>query len=209
MQLDIYKLGELQLSPDEFVFLHLLVHPRIHSDFPSTVDHQKLERLGYIKIGPDETFYARKSAMDLVGKDDVKEVKTEAIDEKVPISSKEVDSVADWIPDWRALFPMGVKTGGYSVRGTRSGCIKKMRKFFRNNPEVTKEQVFEATRKYVSDKQMVNFAYMKIADYFIEKDGASLLEEYVEQVGQGKVVGQGQLFAPGFRDNSGDLTDDI
>jgi len=208
MELDLSILEEHQLSPDEFVFLFLLVYPKAQFPTFGVIDYKRLELKGMIKIGPDDTYYVRQLAIDIVGSPAPKIVQ-EPVKKSLPVVSKEVDKVPEWIADWRALFPMGVKTGGYSVRGTRSGCTKKMKKFMRNNPDVTKEQVFAATKKYIADKQMVQFAYMKLADYFIEKEGASLLEEYVENIKQGKTSEQNELFSPGVQDPTGNLTDDI
>ena len=209
MELDLKTLEEHQLSPDEFVFLFLLVYPQAQFPTFGVIDYTKLERKGMIKIGPDDTYYVRQLAIDIVKVPTVISDFEEPVAKPSPVISKEVDKVPEWIADWRSLFPMGVKTGGYSVRGTRGGCTKKMKKFMRNNPDVTKEQVFAATKQYIADKQAVHFQYMKLADYFIEKEGASLLEEYVETIKQGKTHKQEQLFAPGVSDPTGNLTDDI
>ena len=75
-----------------------------------------------------------------------------------------------------------MKTAGYTVRGTRGGCVKKMKKFMKEHKNVTKDQIFKATELYVEEKRRVRYAYMRIADYFIEKDGGSLLEGYIEQL---------------------------
>jgi len=209
MELDIRKLEEHKLTPDEFVFLHFLVYPSTTSVLGMlVVDYDKLEKKALIKIGPDETYYSRKAAINLVSVEEriSKDQKPDTPKEQPVRNDNLIDSVRDWIPDWRTLFPLGVKTGGYSVRGTRGGCIKKMKSFIRKHPKVTKEQIFEATRKYISEKQIANFAYMKIADYFIEKEGGSLLEEYVEGL---KSPSQQDLIFPNVQLNTGDLTDDI
>jgi hypothetical protein len=209
MELNISKLEELQLSPDEYVFLYFLVNPNVSSlSDLLKVDFVKLEQKGLIKIGPDETYYSRKAAIDLVasGKKEDKDTSVESLSHVERV--KELNKVVDWIPDWRALFPVGVKTGGYSVRGTRGGCVKKMRSFLRRHSSVTKDQIFKATKKYIAEKQVVNFAYMKIADYFIEKEGGSLLEEYVESLNkQGE--DESLSFPQNMQLNTGDLTDDI
>ena len=75
-----------------------------------------------------------------------------------------------------------------------------MKKFIKNHKEVTKEQIFKATELYVEEKKRVRYAYMRIADYFIEKDGGSLLESYVEQLDDNETVSDQRVNT---------LTDDI
>jgi len=170
MEVDIDLLVDNNLTPDEYVFLYYLVKGQIYSVNLIT-DYEKLEKTGFIKNG--DRIYIRKKGFDLIN----------II--KNPIMTKTVsleDTVMSWMDDWRSLFPQGVKTAGYAIRGTRGGCVKKMKKFMREHKEVTKEQIFEATKLYVEEKRRVRYAYMRIADYFIEKDGGSLLESYVEQL---------------------------
>lgn len=89
--------------------------------------------------------------------------------------------VEEWIDEWRKLFPKGVRTGGYPVRGSRKGCLKKMRSFLKNRSDVSPEDIFKITERYVESKRKVGFNYMKIADYFIEKDGFSPLESMIDE----------------------------
>src|SRR3990167_1923558 len=94
--------------------------------------------------------------------------------------SEDKYDVDSWVNQWRALFP-DVKSGGYSIQGTKGGCAKKLKQFFNNNPEVTKEEVFQATKLYIEEFRRKRWAYMKIADYFVSKDGGSLLEQYIDK----------------------------
>tara|TARA_Y100000310_G_scaffold245879_1_gene250920 strand:+ start:3485 stop:4048 length:564 start_codon:yes stop_codon:yes gene_type:complete len=169
MEVDIDLLVENNLTPDEYVFLYYLAKSQIYS-VNLVTDYEKLEKAGLIKIG--DRIYIRKKGSDLINTKRSEVIKTAPLE----------DTVAVWIDNWRSLFPQGVKTAGYAIRGTRGGCAKKMKKFMREHKEVTKEQIFKATELYVEEKRRVRYAYMRIADYFIEKDGGSLLESYVEQL---------------------------
>lgn len=187
MEVDINLLVETNLTPDEYVFLYYLAKGQIYS-VNLVTDYDKLEKAGFIKQG--ERIHIRKRGIDL-------------INNKIPVPEKVIkseDTISQWIDEWRVLFPKGVKTAGYSIRGTRGGCIKKMKKFIKNNKEVTKEQIFEATKLYIEEKRRVRYAYMRIADYFIEKDGGSLLESFIEQLGDNETVSDQRLNT---------LTDDI
>ena len=169
MEVDINLLVDNNLTPDEYVFLYYLAKNQIYSIHLVT-DYEKLEKAGFIKIG--DRIYIRKKGSDLIDNEKSVVVKTAPLE----------DSVAVWIDTWRDLFPKGVKTAGYPIRGTRGGCVKKMKKFMKEHKNVTKDQIFKATELYVEEKRRVRYAYMGIADYFIEKDGGSLLEGYIEQL---------------------------
>jgi hypothetical protein len=56
-----------------------------------------------------------------------------------------------------------------------------MSKFVRNNPSIKRAEIFAATRKYVrSFEAKGSFEYMKLANYFIEKNGNSTLLSEIE-----------------------------
>lgn len=81
----------------------------------------------------------------------------------------------DWVEEWYNLFPKGVRSGGYLVRDGKSSCVKKMTKFMKDNPEISKDKIISATKNYINIYKMKNYEYMKLASYFIEKDGISTL----------------------------------
>lgn len=92
------------------------------------------------------------------------------------------ENVKDWIEEWRNLFPKGIKSGGYPLRGSKKGCLRKMKKFLKENPTITKDEIFHATEKYLNERKKENYEYTKVADYFIEKDNMSLLHSYIENL---------------------------
>jgi hypothetical protein len=97
---------------------------------------------------------------------------------KSHLSYLEVES---WIEDWRNLFPSKVEISGRPVKGSKQGCLKKMKVYLKNNPSVSKEEIFEATRIYIWKKKREDYNFMTSADYFIEKNNVSLLDALVEQ----------------------------
>lgn len=80
-----------------------------------------------------------------------------------------------WMKEWYNLFPKGVKSGGYYVKSDLSGCMKKMRKFQSQHPEFSQQIILDATKNYIENCEKKGYQYMKIAPYFIEKDGVSML----------------------------------
>lgn len=88
-----------------------------------------------------------------------------------------------WVQDYRKLFINLRKDGG----GDKPGTIKKMRKFFSENPEVRKDDIMNAANMYLLDfasgKNDPHF--MQRADYFISKQvhniGGSSIESRLLQ----------------------------
>lgn len=86
--------------------------------------------------------------------------------------------VYTWIDAWRELFPAGNNNTGYKYRGDRLSVLKKMTKFVAQYP-YTREEIFEATKRYVNRFSTRGYLYMQQAHYFIEKKdvGSSLASE--------------------------------
>ncbi len=98
----------------------------------------------------------------------------------------------EWIQEYRELFPVGVRSGGFPVRGDLKGCIKKMEEFLETYPEYDKELILKVTKDYVERKKQDGYAYMQLAHYFIKKDDISTLasecENFKESVGQKETI---------------------
>jgi len=96
--------------------------------------------------------------------------------------------VMNIIDEYRKLFPSGVYTGSRLVKGDRKGCIKKMQKLMRDNPDVTPTEIIEATKIYVGKAKDTFYEKMTCADYFIEKNGVSMLMGYIEAYREGETT---------------------
>jgi len=81
-----------------------------------------------------------------------------------------------------------VYTGSRLVKGDRKGCIKKMQKLMRDNPDVTPTEIIEATKIYVNKAKDTFYEKMTCADYFIEKNGVSMLMGYIEAYREGETT---------------------
>jgi hypothetical protein len=200
MELKINAMVEHKLSPDEYVYLFYLVSGMM-CPVQLRVSKDKLQEQGFIKVTETKTIGRQKAIDLLLGKELLHAVKTVSTS-KTAKNKELVKSVDSWIEDWRSLFPTGIKTAGQPVRGSKQGCNKKMKTFISTNKDVTKEQIFEATKMYVKEKAMTRYAYMTVAHYFIDKGGISMLESYIEQCGIADTVEV-------FDQRTNNMTDDI
>lgn len=148
-----------KLTPNEFVFLQYIANNLTPPECWH-VDVAKLEVDGYIKCMP--TGYSiREKTFSLFRN------KSESLD--------------DFVKKFRELFPIGTKEG-HPFRGDKIGCIRKMERFMKNYPEVTQDEILDATKAYIDSfkKQPSGYTYMKQAHYFIEKNGSSELAAQIE-----------------------------
>lgn len=87
----------------------------------------------------------------------------------------------EWIGDWMDLF----KNVNPERRGVKADVLKRMKKFFVNNPSIRKQDVFDATNTYLNG--VSSPMYCKKSHKFIyEMDGSSMLKDYVDQLQEKK-----------------------
>jgi hypothetical protein len=89
----------------------------------------------------------------------------------------ENENVATWIQEWVDLWPKGIESGGYRVRPSATEALNKMRRFRIRYPEYDKDVIIKATRAYIERFAFKGYGYIKIAKYFILKDGESTLAD--------------------------------
>lgn len=104
-----------------------------------------------------------------------------------------------WIDDWYDLFPKGIKSGNYQVRSDKPNCIKKLKKFLTLYPQFNKDIIMQATKAYINEFSLKGYNYMKLAPYFIEKDGTSVLWGYCNNIIEGETNNE----------KEGDMIDDV
>lgn len=79
----------------------------------------------------------------------------------------------EWVSEWMDLF----KAVNSGRRGVKSEVLKRMKRFFVNNPAIRKDDVFRATKKYLGE--VTSPQYCKKSHKFIyEIDGTSMLLDY-------------------------------
>lgn len=164
---NLTDLEELDLTPSLYCYLATLYYKKEYNVATDNLKRHmniKLQQLGFIKITEDGPVL-REKCNEMFNRG---------------ISSDE--SVEAWIEEWRDIFPTGVKSGSRPVRGDKQGVINKMKTFVKNNPKITKEQIITATKQYVFDASLKSYQYMICADYFIIKNGSSMLGAMVEDI---------------------------
>ena len=177
--LNLYLEGKLDITFFEFVLL-VLVYQNEEAVLKNCYDEdfmvfsqmiKKLESYGYVKWhGSDvKEISLRKRGEDLFEKLNRKK-------------RKPTPDVHLWIEEWRNLFPAGTNNGGYRYRGNKLEVLKKMIKFVSLHP-YSKEEIFEATKRYIERFSIRGYNYMQQAHYFIEKkDTGSNLESECENL---------------------------
>ena len=158
---DLSKVIKADVSVNEYVFLYLLsLGKEVPTFILLDVDLKSLEIKGFLKI-VDSGFVKRPKLSALFA------------------SAIQSEKVADWIDEWRDIWPKGYKSGGKPVRGSKQDCIKKMEVFLKKT-DYTKDDVMSAALAYVLDRKNNNYQYMTTANYFIQKGNDSSLEAWCE-----------------------------
>lgn len=173
--LALYHENRLGITFFEFVLL-VLIEQQQHdtllrcwednfTDFEYKI--RVLEEAGYVKWHGDKM---SEISLRKKGEDLFKNINK--------LSKKANSDVNTWIDAWRDMFPAGINTAGYRYRGNRLEVLKKMIKFVSVYP-YTKEEIFEATKRYIDRFAIKGYNYMQMAHYFIEKkdSGSSLASE--------------------------------
>lgn len=171
----LYHENKLEITFFEFILLVLIEQREFDTledcwnddylDFERKI--RKLEELGYIKWHGSkfDEFGLRKRGEDLFKKLQHK-------------NSATTNKVSIWIDSWRNIFPEGVNEGGYRYRGNKLEVLKKMTKFVATY-KYSREEIFEATKRYVERFSVKGYKYMQMAHFFIEKKdvGSNLASE--------------------------------
>lgn len=176
IEFNLNEINESKISLNGYFICYCIYHNRKdlildyiknHTGF-NIQEIQELEDNGWIKI---------------INKSEKIIFENLQIEEKFRIFVEKKDKPEkDWINEWLEMFPRGVKSGGYYIKTDLNGCRKKMRKFTSTHPEYTKETIIKATQNYINRCEHNGYQYMKIAPYFIEKDGVSMLSGECEAI---------------------------
>lgn len=97
-----------------------------------------------------------------------------------------VPDISELVEEYRNIFPKGNNSQGYPYKGDKMGCTAKLKRFKKTYPEYSNDTILSATKRYVNEKRKDGFAYMKLAHYFIEKNGVSDLAALCEQINNGE-----------------------
>jgi len=129
-----------------------------------------LENSGWIKITGDDllkNLEIRQKFIELVESNDL---------------VNRIDDVEKWYQEYRDLFKVipGARVG---IMGSRQAVIDRLRRFLKEHPQVTKEQVLQGTRRYIateSPKYVMNAEYFLYKQDQFDKTTRSKLEAVLE-----------------------------
>lgn len=109
-------------------------------------------------------------------------------------SEQQTDDVWLWIEkEYRALFIYARRDAG----GDKKACVTKMKKFFASYPEVRKDDILLAAKRYIATfgGNQTEIKYLQRADYFISKSSSGTIEsrlsQYLELIKLDKAESQG------------------
>lgn len=180
LEIDNETLEKLELTPNQYYLAKIIAEKdkdtfekycQIQNNEDIVInDLYKLYQKSYIEVDPEEVGLYNFD-FDLI--------KVNLFENKKKLSSTEFE---EFVNEWYDLFPKGIKSGGYLVRSGKSDCSKKLQKFMKEHPNYSKEIIIQATKNYIIKCKENDYAYMKLATYFISKDGMSVLEGECEAV---------------------------
>jgi hypothetical protein len=155
--LDLKELKDLELTPNQYVALYILNQNQNYTLTSASIND--LTNKGYL-LNNKLTDKARNIFKTVISFD----VKT-------------------LTKNYLELFPKKVVVGGYPVRSSfNEELVKKMNKFVKSYG-YTEEEIITATKHYVEEKKKTNYEFMKLAKYFIEKQGqGSMLADYCQYI---------------------------
>jgi hypothetical protein len=106
---------------------------------------------------------------------------------KKKVKVKDSSDFGSFVEEFYNLWPRGIMSGGYAVKSGKASCSTKLRTFLKDHKEYTQEIVLQATKNYIEKCKFNGYQYMKLANYFINKDGVSVLETWCDQIVSGVV----------------------
>lgn len=170
------NLSKYYINYRQFIFLYSL-NNNLKQLFDNYNDIDNISRNEILYLEDNDFITINKSDNDLIyySKCFITELGKEVLNTLL-ISDSDNNNI--FVEEWFELWPKGIKSGGYYVKSDKNGCKKNLEKFIKNHPQISKETILKATKKYIDDMKDRNYQYIKLAPYFIYKDNISLLEGY-------------------------------
>lgn len=170
INIDLNEAGEQKLFHRDAI---LLFYYKYNFGYQINGVHNRLKDLGLINEISPGYFVISEEGEQMINKINGKVKKKE-------LDDKELDELTTKLRD---IYPKGKKSGSpYYWRGTQRN-IKKKIKSYKLRTGHTDDQILNATKRYI-DSFEGDMKYMKLLEYFIEKNGESQLEIVIENDGQ-------------------------
>jgi hypothetical protein len=177
--ISLKKLLEYKLACEDYIFLYLLYIGERWKLSKYLTEVKNINAQKYLKLiesGMVEKINPHISTISLNNLNTTQKFKD--IIEGINNEQK----IENWIEKWYALWPPGIKTGGYYLKTDKTGSLRKMKRFVVKYPEYTQEDIMQATENYLREQSIKGYSFTKLAPYFIEKDGLSVLAGECEAV---------------------------
>jgi hypothetical protein len=179
MIIDLLKLIQVGLTPDEYVYLYQRAYkvPKEEKEICTRINKELLAEEGWIKItGPTGIYINQKT------KDFIEQMHKDMLMSDKTIS-EEVRRIPEWIKDYIQLWPVKNRKGRM-LRGALKDTQKKMEVFIaeystENNP-ITKDLIMKAAKAYLAGQAKEQYMYTKQCNFFIELEGDSVLSDYTD-----------------------------
>jgi hypothetical protein len=200
MIIDIAKLVQAGLTPDEYVYLYQRTYkvPDDEKEITVRIDRQHLASNNWVEMtGPDTCKLLPKC------KEFIENMYIEPTESNKTIS-EEIRRVPEWIKDFVKLWPVKNRKGRM-LRGTVKDTQKKMEvfiaKYSSEDNHITKDLIMKAAKAYLVGQAKEQYMYTKQCNFFIDKQGeGSPLITWIEQI---------QLEGDSVLSDYTDMTDDI
>lgn len=170
LELNFKVLKDHNLTPNEFVYLSMIFNGLepleclLDTRFP-------LQQKGFIETKIDGILITKKTIDLFIKKPSKKE-------------QAKSEDIYGFVEKYRSIFPDKIKSGGRLIKSDSFACIKKMKAFKLKFKQFSEEQILQATTNYINSKKKDSYNMCTCADYFIEKNGASMLASYCENLGK-------------------------
>lgn len=165
VQIDLSKIDKLGLSINEFFTLVKLKYPLISFSYTPLV-FRDVTNKGLVDVSRGRP------------------VLTKEGDKLISPFILDLEAItATLAEELRSIYPQGKKSGIYYWRGSSKEIEQKLKVFFKKYGHYDPEKIIGATKKYVEsfDSSDIDKAMM-LLKYFIEKEGSSTLQSYLENL---------------------------
>lgn len=196
VEIDIDKLVKTGIDINQYLFCQFIYQQsnpeleqylKVFGQFYSRDSIDLIRSLGYLDFKKEELGY-RLGNMYVT-----ESFINEFVEKPIPSKLKNDDRIDVWIDEWFDLWPRGIKSGAYLVRGDRAGCLSKMLKFCKKNKEFSKDIIMKATKDYIDYCRLHNYKFMQCAHYFILKNDNSNLAAQCEAILHKQKTGEKDL----------------
>lgn len=178
----VSRLVEANIGVEEFLILVLVINSKNNEKTGTRTLQQYLEVREPLKNAFFEKMVDKGLIDEFQGTPTSKNINPTEKFKTIFLKSPKDEDFLAFVQSYMELWPKGIKTMGHYIRGDKLDCIKKLRRLFIDNPEISQDRVLEVTRNYIERFQRRNYEGITTSNYFINREGrGSLLMVECEQ----------------------------